>query len=60
MDLIACGMGNQQIAVTCFIGEKTVKNQIDPIFTKLHSATRSEAIAHWLGTVPRLPGGAHG
>ncbi|WP_413758807.1 response regulator [Streptomyces sp. MMBL 11-3] len=50
MDLIAAGMSNQQIAATCFISEKTVKNHINRIFAKLHSATRSEAIAHWLGT----------
>ncbi|MFE7140123.1 response regulator [Streptomyces sp. NPDC057644] len=56
MDLIASGMSNQQIAATCFISEKTVKNHINRIFTKLHSATRSEAIAHWLGTAPRNPG----
>ncbi|MFJ2854006.1 response regulator [Streptomyces rubiginosohelvolus] len=56
MDLIASGMSNQQIAATCFISEKTVKNHINRIFTKLHSATRSEAIAHWLGTAPRTPG----
>ncbi|MDW4907658.1 response regulator transcription factor [Streptomyces sp. ADMS] len=50
MDLIAAGMSNQQIAATCFISEKTVKNHINRIFAKLHSATRSESIARWLGT----------
>jgi DNA-binding NarL/FixJ family response regulator len=50
MDLIAAGMSNRQIAATCFISEKTVKNHINRIFAKLHSSTRSEAIAHWLGT----------
>jgi DNA-binding NarL/FixJ family response regulator len=50
MDLIASGMNNQQIAATCFISEKTVKNHINRIFAKLQSATRSEAIARWLGT----------
>ncbi|MGW0709015.1 response regulator [Streptomyces sp. NPDC002643] len=52
MDLIASGMNNRQIAATCFISEKTVKNHINHIFAKLHSSTRSEAIAHWLGTTP--------
>jgi DNA-binding NarL/FixJ family response regulator len=52
MDLIASGMNNQQIAATCFISEKTVKNHINRIFAKLHSTTRSEATAKWLGTVP--------
>ncbi|MFF3614387.1 response regulator [Streptomyces sp. NPDC002580] len=50
MDLIAAGMNNRQIAATCFITEKTVKNHINRIFAKLHSTSRSEAIARWLGT----------
>ncbi|MFI8825957.1 response regulator transcription factor [Streptomyces sp. NPDC053431] len=50
MDLIASGMTNQQIAATCSITEKTVKNHINRIFAKLHSTTRGEAIASWLGT----------
>ncbi|GAA3806755.1 response regulator [Streptomyces phyllanthi] len=50
MDLIASGMNNRQIAATCFISEKTVKNHINRIFAKLHSSSRSEAIARWLGT----------
>ncbi|MFF6993474.1 LuxR C-terminal-related transcriptional regulator [Streptomyces sp. NPDC008313] len=53
MDLIASGMSNQQIAAACFISEKTVKNHINRIFAKLHTSSRSEAIAHWLGTAPR-------
>ncbi|MFJ4277817.1 response regulator [Streptomyces massasporeus] len=52
MDLIASGMNNQQIAATCFISEKTVKNHINRIFAKLHSASRSEAAAKWIGTAP--------
>lgn len=50
MDLIASGMNNRQIAAACFISEKTVKNHINRIFAKLHSSSRSEAIAYWLGT----------
>ncbi|RPF35935.1 response regulator transcription factor [Streptomyces sp. TLI_185] len=52
MDLIASGMNNQQIAATCFISEKTVKNHINRIFAKLHSTSRSDAAAKWLGTAP--------
>ncbi|MGX2994804.1 response regulator [Streptomyces sp. JNUCC 64] len=52
MDLIASGMNNRQIAATCFISEKTVKNHINRIFAKLQSGSRSEAIARWLGTAP--------
>ncbi|MGA5766235.1 response regulator [Streptomyces pseudogriseolus] len=50
MELIASGMSNQQIAATCFISEKTVKNHINRIFAKLHSTNRAEATAKWLGT----------
>ncbi|MFB7912558.1 response regulator [Streptomyces sp. NPDC056061] len=60
MELIASGMSNQQIAATCFISEKTVKNHINRIFTKLHSTSRSEAIARWLGTAPVGGPGARG
>ncbi|MEU6574457.1 response regulator transcription factor [Streptomyces sp. NPDC046805] len=49
MDLIASGMTNQQIAAACFISEKTVKNHINRIFAKLHSTSRSQAAAKWLG-----------
>ncbi|MFJ7332169.1 response regulator [Streptomyces sp. NPDC101116] len=52
MDLIASGMNNQQIAATCFISEKTVKNHINRIFAKLHSTSRAEAAAKWIGTAP--------
>ncbi|MEU0149153.1 response regulator transcription factor [Streptomyces sp. NPDC006288] len=60
MELIASGMSNHQIAATCFISEKTVKNHINRIFTKLHSTSRSEAIARWLGTAPGSGPGARG
>lgn len=60
MELISSGMNNQQIAATCFITEKTVKNHINRIFTKLHSGSRSEAIARWLGTAPGSVPGARG
>ncbi|AIS00269.1 response regulator [Streptomyces glaucescens] len=57
MDLIASGMSNQQIAAACFISEKTVKNHINRIFAKLHSTSRAEATAKWLGTTPGSPRG---
>ncbi|MFE5871420.1 LuxR C-terminal-related transcriptional regulator [Streptomyces roseifaciens] len=59
MDLIAAGMTNAEIAATCFISEKTVKNHINRIFTKLQTENRSQAIALWLGTA-RGGGRAHG
>ena len=61
MDLIASGMSNQQIAATCFISEKTVKNHINRIFAKLSSTSRTEAILTWLGRGQGLSGGgSHG
>ncbi|MFF7728210.1 response regulator [Streptomyces sp. NPDC008001] len=51
MGLIASGMSNAQIAATCFISEKTVKNHINRIFAKLHAASRSQAIVLWLDAV---------
>ncbi|MFE2945018.1 response regulator [Streptomyces sp. NPDC059255] len=60
MELIASGMSNQQIAATCFISEKTVKNHINRIFAKLHCGSRSEAIAKWLGMTPGGGAGAVG
>ena len=59
MGMIASGMTNSRIAATCCISEKTVKNHINRIFTKLDARSRSEAIALWLGTATRGPvGGA--
>lgn len=49
MDLVASGLNNQQIAAVCFISEKTVKNHINRIFAKLHSTSRAQAAAKWLG-----------
>ncbi|MFD8610203.1 response regulator [Streptomyces sp. NPDC059631] len=60
MDLIASGMTNQQIATACFISEKTVKNHINRIFAKLHSTSRAEAAAKWLGTAPDSPSQGQG
>ncbi|MEV5984532.1 response regulator transcription factor [Streptomyces sp. NPDC052051] len=56
MELIASGMTNQQIAATCFISQKTVKNHINRIFAKLNAQSRGEAIALW----NRAARGGHG
>lgn len=53
MGMIASGMTNSRIAAACCISEKTVKNHINRIFTKLDARSRSEAIALWLGTAAR-------
>ncbi|MFI1013876.1 response regulator [Streptomyces sp. NPDC020965] len=56
MDLIASGMTNQQIAASCFISPKTVKNHINRIFAKLNAGSRGEAIAVWHGLAQRGTG----
>lgn len=50
MELIAAGRGNREIARDLFLTEKTVKNHINQIFSKLQVQTRAQAIALWLGT----------
>ncbi|WP_019634354.1 response regulator [Actinomadura atramentaria] len=50
MDLIARGLANREIAARLFLTEKTVKNHVNRIFTKLAAANRAAAIARWLGT----------
>ncbi len=48
MELIAQGAANGDIAATLFISEKTVKNHINRIFTKLAVTSRGRAVALWL------------
>ena len=50
MNLIAQGSSNREIARELFLTEKTVKNHINQIFTKLSATSRGAAIATWLGT----------
>lgn len=49
MDLIAKGMTNGEIARSCFLSEKTVKNHVNHIFAKLDVRSRAEAVSLWLG-----------
>ena len=50
MTLIAGGHTNGQIAAHLFLAEKTVKNHVRSIYSKLGVDSRSAAIAHWLAT----------
>jgi DNA-binding CsgD family transcriptional regulator len=52
MSLIAGGHTNGEIAAHLFLAEKTVKNHVRRIYSKLGVASRPAAIAHWLGTPP--------
>ncbi|MDP3984306.1 MAG: response regulator transcription factor [Acidimicrobiia bacterium] len=46
LDLIAEGMTNRQIAEEMFLAEKTVKNYVSNLLTKLGMSRRSEAAAY--------------
>lgn len=48
MSLIADGHTNGEIASSLFLAEKTVKNHVRSIYSKLGVGNRSAAIAHWL------------
>lgn len=48
MDLIADGLTNGEIARTCYVTEKTVKNHVNQIFSKLGVRSRAEAVSEWL------------
>ena len=61
MSLIAGGHTNGEIAAHLFLAEKTVKNHVRRIYSKLGVDSRPEAIAHWLATraAPRRLGAAY-
>ena len=44
LELVARGQGNQAIARELFLSQKTVRNHVSNIFTKLHVADRAQAI----------------
>ena len=52
MSLIAGGHTNGEIAAHLFLAEKTVKNHVRRIYSKLGVASRPAAIAHWTATHP--------
>jgi DNA-binding CsgD family transcriptional regulator len=47
MSLIAEGQTNGEIATRLFLAEKTVKNHVRRIYSKLGVGSRSAAIAYW-------------
>ena len=55
MSLIAGGHTNGEIAAHLFLAEKTVKNHVRRIYSKLGVHNRPAAIAHWLSArSPRM------
>ena len=57
LDLVAHGLANAAIAARLFLSEKTVRNRVSDVLTKLHAARRTEAVAlardAGLGPAPR-------
>ena len=45
LDLVARGLTNAAIAQRLFLSDKTVRNHVSNVFTKLHVAGRAEAVA---------------
>jgi DNA-binding CsgD family transcriptional regulator len=63
MSLIAGGRTNGEIAARLFLAEKTVKNHVNRIYSKLGVDSRDAAITQWLGagdSVRSLAGEAPG
>ena len=56
MSMIAGGQTNGEIAAHLFLAEKTVKNHVRRIYSKLGVHNRPTAIAHWLANrAPQAP-----
>jgi DNA-binding NarL/FixJ family response regulator len=49
MELVAAGRNNHEIARSIYISEKTVRNHLNEIYTRLGVRSRSDAILVWLG-----------
>jgi ATP/maltotriose-dependent transcriptional regulator MalT len=58
MALIAAGNSNGQIAAHLVLAEKTVKNHVNRIYSKLGADSRSDAISRWQPG-PRPESGDH-
>ena len=53
MNLISQGLTNREIAERFVLSEKTVKNHVNRIYSKLGASNRAQATALWLGTARR-------
>ena len=56
MALIAGGHTNGEIATQLFLAEKTVKNHVNRIYSKLGVASRDAAISQWRGHEEKVGG----
>jgi DNA-binding NarL/FixJ family response regulator len=50
LKLIADGYTNREISIALTLSEKTIKNHISRIFTKLHITARTQAVMHAIKT----------
>jgi len=56
MELLSTGMGAQEIGARLRLREKTVRNNLSNIYTKLNARGSTDAVLRWLGaTSPALP-----
>jgi DNA-binding NarL/FixJ family response regulator len=55
MGLIADGQTNGEIAARLFLAEKTVKNHVRRIYSKLGVGSRPAAIDYWRNAVQHAP-----
>jgi len=55
LNLVAKGLRNKDIASECNITEKTVRNHVSSILSKLQASSRSEAIQRFKGEVLSAP-----
>ena len=56
MSLIAGGHTNGEIAARLFLAEKTVKNHVNRIYSKLRVGSRDAAISQWRGHEEKVGG----
>ena len=54
MELVSAGLSNAQVAHRVHLSEKTVKNVLTRVFTKLDASNRAEAAAVYLGRADDL------
>jgi DNA-binding NarL/FixJ family response regulator len=45
LELVAAGLGNQEIARRLVLSEKTIRNHVSAIMTKLHTRDRASMVA---------------
>ena len=52
MELLSTGLGAQEIGVRLSLSEKTVRNNLSNIYSKLDARGSTDAVLRWLGAAP--------